>query len=786
MSLELKNIIKSYDGERNVLNGVNLKLNSTGLYGIVGRSGCGKSTLINIISGLDTTTSGEILLDGVDYSKYNQKLVDNVSVIYQDYHLLDELNVIDNIKIAIELGGGKFNYKEVHKTMVELGIDELEKRNVQFLSGGESQRVAIARSYMSGKPIIVADEPTGNLDRENAHKVFQMLRKISETKLVIIVSHDRGLIQHYIKNVILINRGKAEYIDDDENEKPIAINDRKSKIGIGNAFKMSFQMLFKRKAICICLMLLTIISTTLFASSLSLFEYSDYKYYRIWRDYTPYDNMETNTMPNQESKELVSLFEEGKIVRGEIYWGGNIVKAHSADKEDGTFGIIGTISFQYIGEYARDIDQSQLIMGRAPQKFGEFIISEQVYTAISYYKNIYVGVDEFNNRQYMTISTDDVWESIDSMTWDFHGITIKLVGVFEDKENLTGSEENGNSSETKNWAIFKPGIIKEIRTNNPYKYYISKRSNSGHGLSIKTHAKENFSYEVCEGKVGQLSDLEKEYLIRDFKLIDVDGKQSRLPNDNEIILEALLLDNGEVITTYDIGDKIQVTTNTFNGAKRECTVVGYYYDDSKNYDWVLENRVVVGAYLNEKTLSEMMLEEVNVYENIIASYNMSEDMYYTLLNNTDVKINEMSSDMRLKKVSDIAITITTVFLAITLLLNCILIIRTSKQSIAKLYGIGAKSKQLSAMSIIMALSFGVIVIPCGLLVSTGLSIMLSYFYALHLGEMFRPGVHIPDVFSITAFEILAVVLIILAATSLIMFIAMKCINKKKLIESIRA
>ena len=214
--LKLKNVCKYYKVDRDkkvILNNITLDFRDRELVFILGASGSGKSTLLNIISGNLTCDSGEIWLDGECISDYNDQELDNyrsnvVSNIFQDYNLIDYMNVYDNIMLGFNEGITKEDVDRLLK-----GLHLYDKRNmlVNKLSGGEKQRVAILRTLVSNPDIILADEPTGALDYHTGIEVMEILKRISYSKLVIVVSHDINLAKKYATRIINIKDGKCEY-----------------------------------------------------------------------------------------------------------------------------------------------------------------------------------------------------------------------------------------------------------------------------------------------------------------------------------------------------------------------------------------------------------------------------------------------------------------------------------------------------------------------------------------------------------------------------------------------
>ena len=245
--LKLRNICKSYNNKV-VLDNINLDFKSGELVFILGTSGSGKSTLLNIISGNLKCDSGEIILDDIYVNKLSNKKMNNyhcniVGNIFQDYNLIEYMNVFDNIMLAFNGYGDK---NRINILLKQLGIYEKRKIIVSKLSGGEKQRVAIARALVNNPDIILADEPTGALDSKNSIEVMEILKKIAENKLVIVVSHDNFLANKYADRIINIKDGKCEYLPLIDNNKYI-VNTKKRKKKRIEIFKFAFKNLWLNK-----------------------------------------------------------------------------------------------------------------------------------------------------------------------------------------------------------------------------------------------------------------------------------------------------------------------------------------------------------------------------------------------------------------------------------------------------------------------------------------------------------------------------------------------------------
>ena len=187
--LEIKNVTYNYsNSNERVLSKVNQKFEIGKFYAIIGKSGSGKSTLLSLLAGLDKPGKGQILFKGNDIEKagYNNHRKNNISLVFQNYNLIDYLTPLENVRLV--------NKNAEETILFELGLDKSQiNRNVMKLSGGQQQRVAIARALVSEAPIILADEPTGNLDVDTAGEIIEILKKLAKerNKCVIVVTHSK-------------------------------------------------------------------------------------------------------------------------------------------------------------------------------------------------------------------------------------------------------------------------------------------------------------------------------------------------------------------------------------------------------------------------------------------------------------------------------------------------------------------------------------------------------------------------------------------------------------------
>lgn len=190
--MELKEICYSYDQKRNVLKDLNLKLEAGKMYAILGPSGCGKTTLLSLLGGLDSPTSGHILFQEEDIAKTGlaDHRKNHVSFIFQAYNLIDYMTPLENAALTSKL--------PPLPILERVGLTKEEaRRNVMKLSGGQQQRVAIARALISESPVILADEPTGNLDADTAKGIVELLKESAHQmkKCVVVVTHSNALAE---------------------------------------------------------------------------------------------------------------------------------------------------------------------------------------------------------------------------------------------------------------------------------------------------------------------------------------------------------------------------------------------------------------------------------------------------------------------------------------------------------------------------------------------------------------------------------------------------------------
>ena len=222
--IKIENLSKDYKttehNEVHALSNINVTLPDHGMVFVVGKSGCGKTTLLNLISGLDREDSGSIHILETDVTHFSELDWDefrnrNISIIFQEHNLIEELSVFDNMMLPLSIRESTDDdINRIYSLLDELDMNDCVFRRSFELSGGQKQRISIARSIVKNSMIILADEPTGNLDEMNAHLVFKMLKSLSRDRLVVVVSHDGLAAKTYADSIIYMSDGKITFVED--------------------------------------------------------------------------------------------------------------------------------------------------------------------------------------------------------------------------------------------------------------------------------------------------------------------------------------------------------------------------------------------------------------------------------------------------------------------------------------------------------------------------------------------------------------------------------------------
>ena len=272
--LELKGIVKNYaagDMTVNALRGIDLKFRRSEFVSILGPSGCGKTTLLNIICGLDKYTDGDLVINGKSTKDFRDRDWDayrnhSIGFVFQSYNLIPQQTVLQNVELSLTLSGTPKSERKARaiKALEDVGLGSQLQKKPTEMSGGQMQRVAIARALVNNPDIILADEPTGALDTETSIQVMEILKKVAENRLVIMVTHNPELAEKYSTRIVRMLDGKiigdtkplsdAEIAterkaDKAEQEKTDGKSKKSKKpsMSFGTSFMLSLKNLFTKK-----------------------------------------------------------------------------------------------------------------------------------------------------------------------------------------------------------------------------------------------------------------------------------------------------------------------------------------------------------------------------------------------------------------------------------------------------------------------------------------------------------------------------------------------------------
>ena len=473
--IELREICKTYKSKKSsstkALNGVSLTLGEKGMTFILGKSGSGKSTLLNILGGLDKYDSGDMFILGKSSQNFTQADWDSyrntyVGFVFQEFNILEDYDVYQNIVLALQLQQKKEDEKEIEELLEKLELKDLKKRKVNELSGGHKQRVAIARALIKNPKIILADEPTGNLDSKTGRQVMELLKEISKEKLVVIVSHDEEYAEKYGDRIIEIQDGKV--VSDTKEIKPDKKVENtyetiKSHLPFKGSFKLGIGSLKYKKVKLFFTILLTVVTLGLLSCTDTLTSFQlnkahakllaerqepfilaeNYDLYKI--DGTiDYSFRRLATITDEVKKEAEKRtdkkgYEVYKYMDTyEALSPIQLLKAKMAEEyADGdtfyTYGHYGFGAEIVLTDNLKDIVKEKII-GRAPEKENEIVISSYVAKLLmssGVYVYEKVNTDEFQDEHLFLPKTYE--EIIDTNYTYYFGKDnkVKIVGIID-------------------------------------------------------------------------------------------------------------------------------------------------------------------------------------------------------------------------------------------------------------------------------------------------------------------------------------------------------------------
>lgn len=451
--IELKNIKRTYQSKSGstteALKGISLEFGKKGMTFILGKSGSGKSTLLNILGGLDKYDGGDLCILGkstkdfktADFDSYRNTYV---GFVFQEFNLLEDYNVYENVLLALQLQQKEVNPEEIETLLEKLELAELKERKVNELSGGQKQRVAIARALIKNPKIILADEPTGNLDSDTGRQVMNLLKEISKEKLVLVVSHDRESAYQYGDRIIEIVDGKivsdaGVSVPKEEEEYQVVSSKlpwkESFKLGIGSLRHKKIKLFFTI-VLTICSLLFMGIVDTLSSYDIDLAhakllvdkeeQFVQVESYQFYTD-DDYTNKESLSLTEEEMENIQKKISKKSsfiysIIGGYPYL--DFYKVfHLVDDEFVHYYTYGTLELEIVEDL--DYLNQVKIIGRKPSSKKEIVISNVIANEI-----IKAGVERedgslYKPKDYKEMLEDDNWYLFGE------GEKIKIVGIID-------------------------------------------------------------------------------------------------------------------------------------------------------------------------------------------------------------------------------------------------------------------------------------------------------------------------------------------------------------------
>ena len=435
--LKLKNVSKFYYNKGVIASGFNkvsIEFDLQEFVAIVGESGSGKSTLLNVISGLDSYEEGEMYINGEetshyresDFEEYRKKYVSN---IFQNFNLVNSYTVYQNIELVMLLNG--YKRKEVKKKVLDIidkvGLSKYKNTKTAKLSGGQKQRVAIARALARETPIIVCDEPTGNLDSKSAKSIIKLLKDISQDKLVIIVTHNFEQVEDVATRIVRMHDGKIvsdKKVKETPKEEKVEVAECKN-IGLYNIIRLGLRNAFNIIPKFVLLFIVFLFITTSLLTVYGSLKKSEYEEGKNGINYYFNDTSDTRIVIKKNDKSVISNDDFDNISKLEHV--SNIVKNDVLI--DSSLWFQSNSGDFYLNGSLNDITMlnKKLVHGRLPE--GD---NEVVYET---YSNDYY----FSDKVKEALDKDYYYEG------DINGFKIKVVGVVYTDVINSNNKIYGNS-----------------------------------------------------------------------------------------------------------------------------------------------------------------------------------------------------------------------------------------------------------------------------------------------------------------------------------------------------
>ena len=646
--IRFENVSKEYRSKKGqttkALTDININLNNKGLIFIIGKSGSGKSTLLNILGGLDSKTSGKIYIDNKDIDSFKEKDFDSyrntyIGFIFQDFNLLEEYNVFDNVMLSAKLQKKKVDKEEILNLLGRLGLNGLEYRNINELSGGQKQRVGIARALIKNPKVILADEPTGNLDSISSKETFKLLKEISKEKLVVVVSHDLENANTYADKILELQDGKAIRNDltikDQNNSTFTSVS---AKLPFKECLHFAFTSLKSNKVKLFFTIILTMISLVFMGISVNSFLYDKGTFMAgVMRDNNeyifdiskievepagasfPFDltNDDLNILKetiNEELNPTYRLYNNNRLLT--FTYGDYVEPDEDFDHVPMWFNYIELKDDRILGN----------IKGKIPVNSNEIMVHKNVARYICKY-----GILDSTNNIYKPNSIDELINSN------------KEIMLGDNKVIITGIVDNDLNDD---YFIYVNGFVENAILNNDINTFLTDSYLSKKEITAKNIAIYNNDVQLITNTITTLNKDEIIISLDLFRELDNnfnDELNEYLLNNSEDNYSSLINTfTNSYINTNNSFNNLYITFNgnlNSNSIKNDLKVVGISLDNN-NYvsnDYIKE---IESTNSNKYNFSYRVYEDnYNELKNIIntyeTNYNRSGVYYYLTLPHYD-------------------------------------------------------------------------------------------------------------------------------------------------------
>lgn len=604
--LKLENVSKFYYNKGIIASGftkVNLELKIGEFVAITGESGSGKSTLLNVISGLDSYEEGEMYIDGKETSHYSEKDFEDyrrkyIANIFQSFNLINSYTVYQNVELVLLLNGYKKHKvkKKILDIIDKVGLTKFKNTKVSKLSGGQKQRVAIARAMVKDTPIIVADEPTGNLDSESAKEVIEILKKVAKDKLVVVVTHNIEQVENVATRIIKMHDGRI--IQNTEIKKipkePEIVESQYNNISIVNKYRLGIRNTFN-----ILPKFLLLFAVFFFMSAAVLTEYGSFQmseeeitdegYSIVFSDLSEnrvlINKKDRTPFTNEEYAQIKQLSNVDYLVEDDVFIDG----MSTISRDD--MSIYGTMLD--IENFRGNVD-----FGRMPENENEIVVGMR---SDHYY--VTDRMNEVLNKTFSVLKSQgmNAWSNEKVMDLTVVGIKTYDVGSYNSKIYVSKNVLNKlRSNINKNYSDMK------VMLNDKYvQYSVEPNENVERGTAI---VDDEMKYEYKNNKIKDLPVII--YLNNIYYNEELNLTITKTYTKNNF-KRTLGLENYDS-NRYTIFINNEDYDSLYNKPSYQSSV---YVKDIKKIDETLAQLEALG--LNPKKVTDFKMNQGEVYKRII-------------------------------------------------------------------------------------------------------------------------------------------------------------------------